>query len=255
MKNLISYVLRNVPRTTLQKVSHFVLPVIGLFYRGNNVECPISGKTYRKFLPYGRIDKRDNALCPDSLSLERHRLMWLYLKEKTNFFTEKLKVLHIAPELCFMKKFEELHGNNYITADIESPLAKVRMDIHQIIFEANFFDVVFCNHVMEHVDDDIKAMSEIYRVLKPGGWAIMQSPVYPELETTLEDPSITDPKEREAIYGQDDHQRKYGKDYADRIRSVGFKVTEDDYVKKLPKEKVERFALPLDEIIFFCRKS
>ena len=180
--------------------------------------------------------------------------MWLYLQDKTNFFTEKLKVLHIAPELCFIKKFEKIHGHNYITADLESPLAKVKMDVHQIIFEANMFDVVFCNHVMEHVDDDIKAMSEIYRVLKPGGWAIIQSPVYPEIGPTFEDPSITDPKEREKMYGQDDHQRKYGNDYADRLRKAGFEVSEDDFVKKLPKEKVERFALPEDEIIFFCRK-
>ncbi len=107
---------------------------------------------------------------------------------------------------------------------------------------------------MEHVDDDIKAMSEIYRILKPGGWAIIQSPVYPEIGATYEDPSITDPKERENAYGQDDHQRKYGNDYADRLRKAGFEVTEDDYVKKLPKEKVDRFALPEDEVIYFCRK-
>jgi len=108
---------------------------------------------------------------------------------------------------------------------------------------------------MEHVDDDLKAMSELYRVLKPGGWAIVQSPVYPELEKTIEDPSITDPLERERVYGQDDHLRKYGRDYADRLRKAGFVVTEDNYVKKLPKEKVERFALPLDEVIYFCRKG
>ncbi len=255
MKKVISFVLRRVPRTTLQKISHFILPVVGLFLRGNKYECPISGKSYRRFLPYGRIDPRPNALCPDSLSLERHRLMWLYLQDKTNFFKEKLKVLHIAPELCFIKKFEKLHGHNYITADLESPLAKVKMDVHQIIFEANMFDVAFCNHVMEHVDDDIKAMSEIYRVLKPGGWAIIQSPVYPEIGATFEDPSITDPKEREKAYGQDDHQRKYGNDYADRLRKAGFEVTEDNYVQHLPKEKVERYALPQDEIIFFCRKA
>lgn len=255
MKKIISIVLRKIPRTTLQRISHFILPVIGLFLRGNKYECPISGKTYRRLLPYGRINPRQNALCPDSLSLERHRLMWLYLKEKTNFFTEKLKVLHIAPELCFMKKFEALHGENYITADIESPLAKVKMDVHQIPFGDNTFDVAFCNHVMEHVDNDIQAMSEIYRVLKPGGWAIIQSPVYPdELDVTFEDPAITTPLEREKAYGQDDHQRKYGKDYGDRLRKAGFDVTEDDYVKKLPKEKVERYALPEDEIIYFCRK-
>jgi len=255
MKTLISYVLRFIPRTTLQKISHFILPVVGLFLRGNKYECPISGKSYRKFLPYGRLDPRPNALCPDSLSLERHRLMWLYLQEKTNFFTEKLKILHIAPELCFMKKFEAIHGNNYITADLESPLAKVKMDIHDIPFEQATFDVAFCNHVMEHVNDDVHAMREIYRVLKPGGWAIIQSPVYYELEHTFEDSAITTPAEREKAYGQNDHQRKYGRDYADRLRKAGFNVKEDDYVQTLPKEKAERFALPIEEIIYFCQKN
>lgn len=254
MKKLISFFLRKIPRTTLQRVSHFVLPVIGLFLRGNTYECPVSGKSYHRFLPYGRINPRPNALCPDSLSLERHRLMWLYLKDKTNFFTEKLKVLHIAPEICFMKKFQALHGDDYITADLESPLAKVKMDVHQIPFNENTFDVVFCNHVMEHVDDDIKAMSEIYRILKPQGWAIIQSPVYPELEKTYEDPAITNPMEREKAYGQDDHQRKYGRDYGDRLRKAGFDVTDDDYVKSLPSEKVKRYALPEEEVIYFCRK-
>lgn len=255
MKTIISFTLRKIPRTTLQKISHFILPLIGLFFRGDKFECPISGRSYRKFLPYGRIHPRPNALCPDSLSLERHRLMWLYLQEKTNFFTDKLKILHIAPELCFIKKFEALHGNEYITADLESPLAKVRLDIHDIPFEKGMFDVAFCNHVMEHVDDDIHAMSEIYRVLKPGGWAIIQSPVYYDLEETFEDPNITSPAEREKAYGQNDHQRKYGRDYAERLRKAGFEVTEDDYVKTLPKEKVERFALPEEEIIYFCQKK
>src|SRR5690606_37351978 len=116
------------------------------------------------------------------------RLMWLYLKEKTNFFTDRLKVLHIAPEHCFIDRFEKMKNLDYITADIESPLAKVKMDIHDIPFEENTFDVVFCNHVMEHVDSDLRAMQEIYRVMKPGGWAIIQSPIDLSLEKTFEDP-------------------------------------------------------------------
>lgn len=255
MKRIISLVLRKVPRKYIQLVNGPILKLVGLFLRGNNVTCPINGKSYRKFLPYGRINPRENALCPDSLSLERHRLLWLYLKDKTDFFNKKLQFLHIAPEQCFMNAFEKQHGDGYITADIESPLAKVKMDVHHIPFEANTYDIAMCNHVMEHVDDDIKAMSEIYRVLKPGGWAILQVPFFPPLaEDTFEDKSITDPLEREKAYGQDDHVRLYGKDYADRIRKAGFKVTEDDFVKTLSKEDVKRFALPADETIFFCKK-
>lgn len=255
MKRIISFVLRKIPRRYIQYVSHYVLRFVAIFYYGNNVQCPIDGKTYRKFLPYGRLESRQNALCPSSLSLERHRLMWLFLKNKTNFFSSKIKLLHIAPELCFMDIFEQMENLEYITGDIESPLAKVKMDVLQIPFDENSFDVVFCNHVMEHVEDDIKAMSEIHRVLKKGGWAIIQSPVDMELDKTLEDPSITDPLEREQIFGQNDHLRKYGKDYGDHLRKAGFKVTEDNYLNELSEKDRKRFALPEIEVIYFCAKD
>lgn len=254
MKNIISFVLRNIPRKYIQYFSHHILRIVALFYTGNNVECPINGKTYRKFLPYGRIHSRSNALCPSSLSLERHRLMWLYLKSRTNFFTDKIKLLHIAPELCFIKIFESMENLDYITADLESPLAKVKMDVHDIPFEANTFDVVFCNHVMEHVNNDLLAMGEIHRVLKPGGWAIIQSPVYLDMEATIEDTTITDRRERERLFGQDDHMRKYGRDYGDRLRQAGFKVKEDDFLHELPLETRMRYALPEEEIVYFCEK-
>jgi SAM-dependent methyltransferase len=255
MKHIISLVLRKIPRKYIQYISHYILRVVAIFYYGNKVQCPIDGSTYRKFLPYGRLESRPNALCPSSLSLERHRLMWLFLKQKTDFFTAPKKLLHIAPELCFMKIFENLDNIEYITADIESPLAKVKMDVHNIPFDENTFDVVFCNHVMEHVEDDIKAMSEINRVLKTGGWAIIQSPVYPELKTTLEDPSITDPLEKERIFGQNDHMRKYGGDYGKRLMKAGFKVREDNFLEEVPKEMRIRYALPKEEIIYFCEKK
>ena len=188
MKKIISWLIRYVPRKYLQRVSGAGLKVLGLFYRGQDVTCPVCGKSFRKFLPYGRINPRENALCPNCLSLERHRLMWLYLKERTGFFKNGLHVLHIAPEACFIKRFEKIHGEKYITADIESPLAKVKMDIHQIPFEQNTFDVVLCNHVLEHVKDDIKAMNEIQRVLKPQGFAILQVPFFnPVPDATFED--------------------------------------------------------------------
>ncbi|MDH5474626.1 MAG: methyltransferase domain-containing protein [Cyclobacteriaceae bacterium] len=256
MKYIISFFLRFVPRKVLQLFSDKVLKVMAIFYRGNNVFCPIEGKGYRKFLPYGRINPRENALCPGSLSLERHRLLWLYFNQKTNFFKTKLKMLHVAPEVCFMKPFEQQHGNGYITGDIESPLAKIKMDVHNIPFKDNSFDVAMCNHVMEHVNDDTKAMKEFYRVLKPGGWAIFQVPFFhPIPDSTFEDASIITPKEREKVYGQDDHVRLYGKDYANRLRQAGFKVTEDDFVMQLPDEEVKKYALPNEEVIFFCEKK
>lgn len=251
MKQFISFLIRFIPRKYLQLFSGVGLKVVGIFYRGNTVQCPICDKKYRHFLPYGRINPRSNALCPNCLSLERHRLLWLYLKEQTNFFSDTLDVLHIAPEPCFMKRFEKHHGEKYITADIESPLAKVKMDIHKIPFPENHFDVVLCNHVLEHVQDDIKAMREIHRVLKRGGWAIMQVPFFsPVPEVTYEDASITDPREREKAFGQDDHVRMFGKDYAKRIERAGMKAEENGFAKT----QSDRYGISKNEIIYLGRK-
>lgn len=255
IKNVISLVIRKVPRRYLQLVSHHVVKGLSLFYRGNSVSCPVCDHQFRKFLPYGR-KARENALCPSCLALERHRLMYLFLQRKTNFFSAPLKVLHVAPEICFIDRFEQQPNLEYITADIESPLAKVKMDIHAIPFPEETFDVVFCNHVMEHVADDAKAMREIYRVLKPGGWGIIQIPLFfPLPEKTYEDASITAPAAREKAFGQNDHVRLYGKDYGKRLASAGFLVDENRYVEELPAAEVERFALPKDEIIFFVEKK
>ena len=252
MKKLISLLIRYVPRKYLQLFSGVGLKMLGIFYAGNKVECPICDGHYRSFLPYGRTNPRPNALCPSCLSLERHRLIWLYLKERTNFFSQKLSVLHIAPEPCFVKRFEKIHGDNYITGDIESPLAKVKMDIHRIPFEENKFDVVLCNHVLEHVQDDIKAMKEIKRVLRPGGWAILQVPFFsPVPDDTFEDNSITDPREREKIFGQDDHVRKFGKDYPQRIERSGLKAILDDFAKS----QRDKYGLQKGEIIYKAEKT
>lgn len=251
MKQLVSFLIRHIPRKYLQRITGIGQWVFTLTYAGKKVMCPVCEKSFRKFLPYGRIHPRENALCPNCLALERHRLLWLYLKEKTDFFSGQKAVLHIAPEVCFMKHFEKLHGDQYITADIESPLAKVKMDIHHMPFEDNRFDVVLCNHVLEHVQDDRQALKEIHRVLKPGGFAILQIPFFePVPDTTFEDNTITDPKEREKIFGQDDHVRKYGKDYVDRINQSGLKAVADTFVEELMPETRNRFKLPEHELIY-----
>ena len=254
MKHLISFVLRYVPRKYLQLVSHWVLKVMAVWYRGEGVECPVCGSHFRKFMPYGR-NPRPNALCPSCLALERHRLMYLYLQQRTNFFHDRLKLLHVAPEHCFIERFEGLKNLDYVTADIESPLAKVKMDLHAIPFAENTFDVAFCNHVMEHVDNDLRAMGELRRVLKPNGWAIIQSPIDLARTTTLEDPAIVTEADREKHYWQKDHRRLYGLDYKERLEKAGFNVTEDHFVMELPRQTVEQYALPDQEIVYFCRKE
>jgi len=211
MRELIKFIVRKIPRPVLIKFSFIFGKIVSVFYAGSKVECTVCEKKFRKFLPYGN-QGQDNRLCPSCLSLERHRLIWLYLKNKTNFFTDKLDVLHIAPEQPYYKRFEKMGNLNYTTADLESPIAKVKMDIREMPFEDNAFDVLLCNHVLEHIDDELKATKEIYRVLKPGGWAILQVPLDSSLETTYEDSGITDPKEREKHFGQYDHLRIYGND-------------------------------------------
>ncbi len=254
LKKIISFSLRFIPRKYLQLVSHTAMKVMAVWYKGNQVECPVCNSTFSKFLPYGRLVSRDNALCPNCLALERHRLMYLYLKEKTNFFNAKIKLLHVAPEYCFIDRFEKMPNIEYVTDDIESPLAKIKMDLHHIPFEANTFDTVFCNHVMEHVDNYMQCMKEIHRVLKPGGWAIIQSPQDWSKATTFEDPSITDPKEREKIFWQNDHLRLFGRDYNKVLEKASFNVKEDKFVQEMQKSKSERYALPLEEIIYYCEK-
>jgi SAM-dependent methyltransferase len=223
-------ILNIVPRPLLIKGSYLVRPIIALYLKGDKFTDPIDGKSFRKFLPYGYGKQRENALSPSTLSLERHRLMWLFLKDETNFFTstKKLKVLHIAPEQCFLDIFRKQKNLEYITSDLESPIADVKADICDLPFHENEFDVVFCNHVLEHIPNDTKAMQELFRVLKKGGFGIFQIPQDLSRATTFEDNSITDKKERSAIFGQYDHVRVYGRDYFDKLRSIGFKVDEID---------------------------
>ncbi len=142
----------------------------------------------------------------------------------------------------------------YITTDLNSPIADVKADICDLPFSNNEFDFIICNHVLEHIPDDTKAMQELYRILKPGGLAILQVPYNSDLEKTFEDDSITDPKERARIFGQYDHVRVYGMDYFEKLRSIGFKVEAVDYTKKFSDQDIQKFRLALGELIPVCRK-
>ncbi len=250
------WLLRTLPRPLLIRMSIIFSKVAPLLYYGDKYEDPISGRTYRKFLPYGYSGraKRKNVLCPGSLSLERHRLLWLYLKNKTDFFTNPHKMLHIAPEQCFLKKFKALSNINYTTADLNSPIADIKMDLHHAPFTDNTFDVILCNHVLEHVEDDNQCMKELYRIMKPGGWGIFQVPLDSSRSNTYEDKSIVNPEEREIHFWQKDHLRLYGNDYPIRLREAGFEVTEEDYVNSFSKADAERYRLPGGEYIFLCTK-
>ncbi len=254
MKKLFKFILNLVPRPILIRMSYLIRPVLVLWLKGNKYTDPIDGKSFRKFLPYGYENQRDNVLSPSTLSLERHRLLWLYLKNETDFFSAPKKVLHFAPEQAFYKRFRNQKNLDYTTTDLNSPLADVKADICNLPFKDEEFDVIFCNHVLEHIPDDTKAMQELYRILKKGGMGIFQIPQDLSREKTFEDNSIIDRKERAKIFGQYDHVRIYGRDYFDKLRSIGFRVVEEDYTKKITPELVEKYRLAPGEIIPICFK-
>lgn len=230
-------------------------PLLAFLLKGNRYTDPINGKSYRKFLPYGYEIVRKNVLSPGTLSLERHRLFWLYLKNETDFFNENLKVLHFAPEQAFYKKFKKMENLEYTTTDLNSPIADVQADICDLPFSNNEFDFIICNHVLEHIPNDTKAMEEIYRVLAPGGTAIMQVPYKSVLDFTYEDDTITDPKERALVFGQYDHVRIYGMDYFTKLENVGFEVEAVDYTKNFSAELIDKYRLPKGELLPVCKKS
>jgi SAM-dependent methyltransferase len=235
-------------------LSYVARPVIAFFLKGNTFTDPIDGKRFRTFLPYGYGTQRNNVLSPSTLSLERHRLLWLYLKNETDFFSASKKVLHFAPEQAFYKRFRNMSNLDYVTTDLESPLADVKADICDLPFKDDEFDIILCNHVLEHIPDDTKAMQELYRILKPGGFGIFQIPQDLSRETTFEDDSITDPKERAKIFGQYDHVRVYGRDYFDKLRSLGFQVEEVDYTNTLSESDITTYCLAKGEIIPLVKK-
>ena len=254
MSSIFKYFLNLIPRPLLIRLSYWVRPLIAFSLKGKTYTDPIDGKSFRKFLPYGYENPRENVLSPSTLSLERHRLLWLYLKNETDFFTKPIQLLHFAPEQAFYKRFKKLNHITYTTTDLNSPLADVKADICDLPFDDNSFDVILCNHVLEHIPNDTKAMQELYRVMKPGGWGIFQIPQDLKREQTFEDNTITDRKERARIFGQYDHVRIYGRDYFDKLRSIAFTVEEVDYTNRLPKEDVEKYRLAKGEIIPLVKK-
>lgn len=256
MKKIFKFFLNLVPRPLLIKFSYLFRPALALYYSGNKYQDPIDGKKFRTMLPYGYNKVRENVLSPSTLSLERHRLLWLYLKNETNLFHDECKLLHFAPEQAFYKRFKKFKNINYTTTDLVSPLADIKADICDLPFEDNTYDYILCNHVLEHIPNDKKAMQEIFRILKPGGMAILQIPIDTSREKTFEDDSITDKKERTRIFGQYDHVRVYGKDYYRKLEEIGFKVLQVAYAKdNLSENQIDKYRVQKDEVIPVCIKA
>lgn len=255
IKGIVKKTLKYIPRPWLIRASYLARPLLTWYFRGNKYIDPIDGKSFKKLLPYGYEKQRDNVLSPSTLSLERHRLLWLFLKKDTDFFTKPIKLLHFAPEQAFYHRFRKQKNLTYITTDLESPLADVKADICNLPFDDESFDWILCNHVLEHIPDDKKAMEELYRILRKGGKLICQIPLDIHRTVTFEDDSIVDKKERARIFGQYDHLRVYGMDFFDKLATVGFDVQAIPYSQKFSKEEQLKYALDPNEYIPFCTKK
>ena len=250
MKRAIRWALNHIPRSWLQRMAGWVVPIMGLAYIGRGRHCPICGTRRRKFLPYGYVTSREDALCPGCLSLERHRAIWLYITQRSDLLERHPRLLHIAPEVSLRNKLRRSYtGDNYITADLESPLADMHFDVQHIPMEDRSIDVVICNHLLEHVEDDRVALAELYRIMRPGGWGIVLVPEDRSREETFEDDTITDPKERTRLFGQYDHRRVYGRDYDDRLREAGFEVERITVGDMLSEDERRLYATGSDDMV------
>lgn len=231
---MIRRIINALPRKYLIFISLLLGRILPVVYHGKGYHCPVCGGNFRGFLPYGRKWVK-NRMCPRCFSLERHRQIWKYLVDELDFTTLERNMLHIAPEQCFYKKFSRMENLDYITGDLESPLARIKMDITDIPYPDDSFDLVMANHVLEHIEEDRKAMQEIYRVTKKGGYAILQVPLDRNRSVTLEDNNIKTSRDRERFFWGRDHVRLYGHDYYNRLKNSGFKVENKEmfiFIKK-----------------------
>lgn len=229
-----------------------VYRVRGSLYRGGARPCPVCGRSSRRFIGWGN-PVRPEARCPQCGSLERHRLVWLFLCRKTDLFDGRRKrFLHVAPERGLERRIRAIPGVEYLSADLMHPAAMVKMDLTDIPYPDGHFDVIYCSHILEHIPDDRRAMREMRRVLAPGGWALVQVPV--TVESTFEDPSAATPEERLRLFGQVDHVRRYGSDFADRLRESGFMVREVHPAEIATLEERRSMVLLDSDTVFFCTR-
>lgn len=248
-------------------------------YWGFQYSCPLCNKNFRKFVPNNKrtggqmtIEKykivamgtRANYACPRCGSTDKERLVWLYLTREMKISSRHLKILHAAPEIKTRKILSSLPNIEYISGDkFEGDTrysdgrysGAMYLDVTKIPFQNDKFDLIICNHVLEHVPDDRRAVKEMYRVLKPGGRAILQVPVSYQLERTIENKNIVDPTEREKAFGQKDHVRVYSEaDYISKLNEAGFKIRPVEQKEFLRPEEIENAGLSRREKVYVAEK-
>lgn len=218
------------------------------FFAGGRVECPVCDKTSSRWISLGY----DKGLCPRCLSEPRHRMLILYMLDELDVATKPLRVLHFAAEYCFIRRFRQMPNLDHVLADLDPPRGGVKMDITDIPLESESVDMVICSHVLEHVQEDRKAMGELRRVLRPGGTALIMFPVDYSRPVTYEDPSIVSPEARREAFDQNDHVRVYGADFHERLRGAGFEVDTNRYGASLG-ERAARYGLKRNEPLYVCK--
>lgn len=256
MIKIKSIVRKILPRPLLRRVLQFWKPIRERLnkrkYAGDKYYCPICQNQVITFLPAGK-PLRPLARCPVCNSLERHRLDWIFFREKTDLFDQNSKkMLHVAPEPFFASRLKHIANLDYVTGDLNDPRAMVTMNITNIDFPDNYFDIIYCSHVLEHITNDHKAIQELFRVCKPGGWALLQVPI--TAEKTFEDCTIKSPEDREKVFGQKDHVRRCGPDYIERMRKGGFKVTLFSTLDIIKPDDCIRLGVQQNRLLFFCLK-
>ena len=223
-----------------------------LIYSGKTHYCPICQSYVRILLPVGN-PPRQNALCPVCRPQERHRLDWIFLRTMTDLFDKSIKrLLHVAPEKFFIPRFIRIKNIHYTSADLIDAYAMLRLDLTNIPVCKDSYDVIYCSHVLEHIQNDVGAITELYRVLRPGGWALLQVPI--TAERTIEDPNIVSPEERERVFGQKDHVRRCGLDYIERIQAAGFMAEIVTAAEIINDDGFQKLGITKDRYIFYCKK-
>jgi SAM-dependent methyltransferase len=231
-----------------------------LKYKGNAVFCPCCGGKFSKFLEVG--PKREPMLCPRCRSNDRDRFFWLYLEKHNDFFSPGLKLLHVSPETIYYNRFKKIPKVQYTAGDkfvlqfgSTYPKDTVYLDITDMPqYKDNTFDFIFCSHVLEYIKEDRKSLDEQFRVLKPGGKAIISVPINFGHYATLEDPNVTDPKEQERLYGDTGHLRYYGEDYIERVREAGFRTEFIPVKDFISDEMISKCAIKPYAVVHLCHK-
>ncbi len=267
-----SAIKKYIPFTVGRKLRGLWQKTQSVYYKGNNLYCPFCGNSFRKMLPGGSnlpviaekeiiaAGRRNNCVCPRCYSTDRDRLIYLYIKYKTNFLKKHIKLLHVSPSgavrawLSSQPNIDYNTGTKHHEGFYYSKNIPY-IDITKIDCEDQTFDLILCNHVLEHIKEDKKAISELYRIIKPEGQAILQVPISKKLKNTYEDPDITSPSDREKYFGQFDHVRIYGQDYTSRLEIAGFKVNILNPLKNnWNVENLDKFAINYNEDLYIALK-